>query len=324
VLTDGSTEFLTVWAAHAWTILPNLRVPLLDRAAPAGVPWTTPLRDARMGEITLHGELRREAGARAKDCLVVVHGLGGSFARHYCNKAAHAAQRAGISCLRFGLRGADRGGQDFYHAGLVADLAAVVASEALASYERIYVLGYSLGGHVTLRYALQPSDSRVRAVAAVCAPLDLDLSALHIDSPGCYLYRRHVLSGLNEIYAEVAARHAVPTPLARVEQARGIREWDELTVVPRFGFGTVDNYYATMSVGPRLSELTVPSLLLQSDVDPMVPPWTYERHLAGQHPKLEVRRIHAGGHVAFPRIPASRGSGNTTVEDEIVGWLSVY
>ena len=98
-------------------------------------------------------------------------------------------------------------------------------------------LGYSLGGHVSLRYALDVSDPRVRAVAAVCAPLDLDRSATHIDALRSFIYRRHVLDGLNEIYNAVAARSTVPTPPARVARARRMRDWDSLTVVPRFRFG---------------------------------------------------------------------------------------
>jgi uncharacterized protein len=316
-------------SAHAWTIGPNLVQRVLQRSAPAAEPWSTSLEDPQIGRLALRGELRHEANSSA--CVVVVHGLGGSIDRHYCIAAARAAQRAGISCLRFGLRGADRSGDDFYHAGLTADVEAAVASPALQRFARLYVLGYSLGGHVTLRYALGQLDARVVAVAAVCAPLDLDLGAQQIDRPRSYIYRKHVLAGLNEIYGAVARQHAVPTPAARVLQAHSMREWDSLTVVPRFGLGTVSNYYASMSVGPRLHELRVPSLLVQSSRDPMVPPWTYERHLQRALPQLEVQRVDSGGHVAFPRLhlPGLARSSNgpeatrpMPLADQILSWFT--
>lgn len=281
--------------------------------------WSTPIEDPHAGTITLRGELRREADPEA--CLVVVHGLGGGIDRPYCIIAAHAARRAGLTCLRLSLRGADRRGEDFYHAGLHADIEAAVASNALADFKRIYVLGYSLGGHVSLRYAQAVRDPRVRAVAAVCAPLDLDRSATHIDAFRSLLYRKHVLDGLNQIYGAVAARSSVPTPLLKVSRARFIREWDSLTVVPRFRFGTVADYYASMSAGPRLHELRVPSLLVQSSHDPMVPPWTYEHLLARKLPLLEVRRIAAGGHVSFPRVSLHGGDERGLLEDQLVRWL---
>lgn len=309
-------------AAHAWTIAPNLLQRALKRAAPPAQAWSTTLDDAQAGTISIHGELRREADH--KRCLLVVHGLGGSIDRHYCIEAAHAAQRAGISCLRIGLRGADRRGEDFYHAGLVADVAAALASPALATVEQLYVLGYSLGGHVTLRYALGPTDSRVRAVAAVCAPLDLDLGAQLIDQTKSTIYRQHVLDGLNEIYDAVALRRSVPTPIERVKRARSMREWDSLTVVPRYGFGSVANYYASMSAGPRLHELCVPSLLVQSTVDPMVPPWTYERHLQKPLPMLEVKRLNSGGHVAFPHVSLDTTMPPASLADQILRWFAQH
>lgn len=245
--------------------------------------------------------------------------------RPYCIAAALAAQRAGLSCLRIALRGADRSGEDFYHGGLSADLDAAARSSALSNFTRLYVLGYSLGGHVSLRYATTDAlSSRVRAVAAICAPLDLALSAQHIDSPKSYVYRRHVLDGLNEIYAEVASRKTVPTPLALARRAQALRTWDSLTIVPRYGFADVADYYCQMSVGPRLHELQVPSLLVQSSLDPMVPPWTYERHLARALPRLEVRRLACGGHVAFPRVrlqPDQPSSTREILEDAVLAWL---
>jgi pimeloyl-ACP methyl ester carboxylesterase len=70
------------------------------------------------------------------------------------------------------------------------------------------VLGFSLGGHVTLCHALRPSDARLRAVASVCAPLDLAAGCSAIDHPRAAVYCGHVLAGLKEIYTAVARRRA--------------------------------------------------------------------------------------------------------------------
>jgi predicted alpha/beta-fold hydrolase len=309
-------------AAHAWTIGPNLWARFASRPAPAAKPWSVTVPDPHAGHVSLTGLLQPGV---ANACLVLVHGLGGSYDRPYCVNGAWAAQRAGLPCLRFGLRGADRTGEDFYHAGLTADLAAVIGSPTLAQFKRIYVLGYSLGGHVTLRYALGNPDPRVAAIAALCAPLDLDLAAQSIDSKRSAIYRRHVLSGLNEIYSAVAQRRPVPTPLSRVLSARTIREWDSLTVVPRYGFRDVSDYYASMSVGPRLSELRVPTLLVHSQFDPMVPPWTYQQHLAKASTKLlDVRTLGQGGHIGFPRVRLHPNAQPGVLEDQLLAWLTAH
>jgi predicted alpha/beta-fold hydrolase len=318
-LSRSWSSFAQPLAAHAWTIMPNLVHRFAPRAAPESVPWSTVLDDPRIGPVTLRGRLRVREGSDA--CLVVVHGLGGSPDSPYCARAAWAAERAGISSLRISLRGADRAGDDFYHGGLAADLEATVASAELRRFARLYVLGYSLGGHVSLRYALAPNDARVRAVAALCAPLDLGLGQRAIDRTRALIYRHHVLSGLKQIYSAVAEKRSVPTPLSRVLAVRTLREWDDLTVVPRYGFRSVDDYYTEMSVGPRLSQLQTPALLVHSTLDPMVPPWTYEPHLQCALPKLTYHPIASGGHVGFPGNVRLGGTGPGVLEDLAVGWL---
>jgi uncharacterized protein len=308
------------FAGHLWTIAPVLRHRMRPFAAPAALPWSTTVRDAQYGSISLRGLLSERADADT--CVIVVHGLGGTTQTHYCVQAARAVEAAGFSCLRLALRGADRDGEDFYHAGMVPDLEAAIASEPLRRYARLLVIGYSLGGHVVLRYALAPSDSRVRAVAAICSPLDLDLGARHIDGPAAFIYRRHVLNGLNAIYAEVARRRPVPTPLARVLRARTIREWDSLTVVPRHGFENVEHYYRTVSVGPSLARLELPALLLHSRGDPMVPPRTYEAHLASAGPRVTLRWLDGGGHVGYPGALSLGEQASPGVESQALCWLA--
>lgn len=307
-------------AGHLWTIAPVLRHRVRPYVAPVAVPWSTTVPDPQLGSVRLRGLLRERADADT--CVIVVHGLGGTTETHYCVQAARAADAAGFSCLRLALRGADRDGEDFYHAGMVADVAAAVASEPLRRYARLLVLGYSLGGHVVLRYALSPSDARVRAVAAICSPLDLELGARHIDAPASYIYRRHVLNGLNAIYAEVARKRPVPTPLARVLKARTIREWDSLTVVPRHGFESVEDYYRTISVGPSLSRIELPALLLHNRADPMVPPSTYAPHLLSAGPSVTVRWLGGGGHVGYPGALSLGEQAALGVEAQALSWLA--
>lgn len=306
-------------AGHFWTIAPNLKHRWVPLGAPPSVPWSTQVEDPQMGKVALSGKL--SGNTDADTCLIVVHGLGGTTETHYAVEAACAAERSGIACLRLSLRGADHSGEDFYHAGLVADIEAAVTSTALARYERLCIVGYSMGGHVTLRYALGEIDRRVQAVAALCAPLDLELGAQAIDRARSFIYRYHVLAGLKAIYSEVARRKRVPTALKRVLAARTIREWDGLTVVPRYGFESAEQYYEAMSVGPRLGELRVPALLIQNDLDPMVPRFSYDKHLSASHPRLTTHHLRAGGHVGFPALVQLGDAPAAQLEDQVLSWL---
>jgi predicted alpha/beta-fold hydrolase len=113
----------------------------------------------------------------------------------------------------------------------------------------------------------------------------------------------------------------MPVPTERILVVRSIREWDRLTVVPRYQFESAEAYYAQMSVGPRLAELELPALLVSHPHDPMVPPWTYERHLAKQLPALEQRLLSAGGHVGYPPNIDLGEAGPLGVEAQALTWL---
>nr|WP_240807352.1 alpha/beta fold hydrolase [Polyangium spumosum] len=260
--------------------------------------------------------------APSETLLVVVHGLGGDVRSHYVLTAASAAEAAGLASLRLNLRGSDRTGEDIYHAAITQDLHAALASAELARYARVLLLGYSLGGHIVLRAATEKGlDARVRAVAAVCPPLDLSVGARAIDEPGRLVYRRHVLAAIKEIYAEVAARKPVPLPIAEARRIATIRDWDEHIVAPRFGFRGADHYYGESSVAPRLTGIEVPSLVVAAEHDPMVPADTLRPVLSGARPPLEVRWIDRGGHVGFPARVDLGFPGPGGLEDQVVAWL---
>ena len=291
---------------HAWTIGTDLRYRLPGGRAPDSEPWSLAVDD-----VELTGRLRHEREPPA--AILAVHGLGGDADSGYVRQLARAASRRGLSCLRVNMRGADLSGADVYHAGLVSDLAA--AARTLAPH-RVFVVGFSLGGHLALRLALDPPDN-VAAVVAVCSPLDLGRSCAAIDRRRAFVYRNAVLGRLKAAYRAVAQRHGddrsrVPTPWSTVQRVRTIWDWDDAVVVPRYGFDSVAHYHRSMSVGPRLHALAVPALYVGSRYDPMVPNHTIDPHLLEAGAGLTVRLLAAGGHVAFPG----------PYEHELLDWLA--
>lgn len=286
------------WSGHAWTILPTLGGMLRKPVAPPPEPWLTTLRDERHGTITLRGELR--APPDSERLVVLVHGLGGSHDSAYMRHAAGALHRRGLATLSLSMRGADRSGADVYHAGLTADLDAALASAPLRRFAHLHLLGFSLGGHLALRWAMHGGDARVRSVAAVCAPLHLESAQQVLDHPRGALYRHYVLNSLKEHHTACAqVQRQVVDPVA-ARRVRRFREWDELVVVPRFGLGSAANYYATMSVAQHLGALRVPSLLVLADGDPMIPPAVVAPWLPRAGGAVDVRWTRRGGHLGFP------------------------
>lgn len=275
--------------------------------------------DPMLGSVRVSGLLRVPVGART--IVVIVHGLGGSADSPYAVRAAAAAERFGLASLRLNLRGADGLGEDFYHAGLTADLEAVLASHELAPFQLVHLLGFSLGGHMTLRYATEPTvDPRLRSVAAVCAPLDLESSAAEIDRKRRAPYRHRVLLALKRMVANMAKRgRALPIEPQDAYRIRTFREWDGRVVAPRHGFGSAEDYWRRASVAPRLRDLTVPALALHTRHDPMVLARTVAPALDGS--ELTMRWLDRGGHVGFPADLSLGMDAPPGLEPQVMTWL---
>lgn len=305
---------------HFWTLRPHLAHAVRPLPSPRDEPWGATVIDDDLGPVRLSGWLRVRPDSNT--CVVLIHGLGGSVDSRYVIKTSGAVDAAGLSYLRLNLRGADRSGEDLYHAGLTTDLRAALASPELARFERLYVVGFSMGGHVALRWAAEPGrDPRVKAVTAVCAPLDLERGVHAIQRPLSRPYQWHVMRGLKEMYRAAASRRPMPLSTDAALSIRTLREWDERIIAPRFGFASPRAYYEQMSAGPRLGALDIPTLFIAAEADPMVPAAQLRPWLAEASRAVEVAWTERGGHVGFPD-DLDLGLGDVgPFEPQIVRWL---
>jgi uncharacterized protein len=275
--------------------------------------------DPMLGIVKLAGLYRVCDGA---DTLVVIlHGLASCAESLHCSEAADGAHSAHCSSLRLSMRGADLSGEDIYHAGLSADLRAVLASPVFARYRRVILAGYSFGGNVAIRSAIDRVDARISAVVAVCPPLDLESAMNAGDEPRNALYKRAILAGLNRHYAAVAARGRTVTPLRVVAQAKSCSDWNEAAIVPRFGFRNVKEYYDRTSVIPELHGLDIPCLVVAAAHDPIVPAHLIRSALAGAGPNVSIRWSALGGHLSFPAQLDLGAGGKLGLQNQIYRWL---
>lgn len=304
---------------HYWTLRGALGARLRPRPVFGARRWRGSVNDPRRGEVALTGAMHRAGGAQA--CLVVVHGLGGSAESSYCHDAARAGLAAGLDVLRLNMRGAGGCGRDVYHAGLSDDVLATLAS---LPHQSLLLLGVSMGGHLSLWVALQSRDPRLKAVAAICPPLDLAQGCRDIDHPRRRLYRDEVLQSLVRAAHPVAEAGGIPIDSRALRGLRSLRQWDQEVVVPRYGLGDVDTYHRTMSIGDKLGGLERPALLVGARHDPMVLGTTVSKML-DRHPAssaLELRWLDRAGHVGFPRdVHLGVETAGLGVYPQVVGWL---
>lgn len=247
----------------------------------------------------------------ARRAVVLCHGLEGDAQRPYMRGMARAFQAAGWDAAAMNYRGCSGETNRLprnYHSGATEDLRQVVAAVQEAGYNKIVLVGFSLGGNLILKYlgedpvAVSPA---VRAAVTVSVPTDLAGTAEALIQPGNAIYHARFLRKLRrKIRAKAVALgdEAYAAPLAGV---RNIVDFDDLFTGPLHGFAGGADYYARNSSQNWLAAIEVPTLLLTAGNDPILSPSCYPREAASASSRFHLEETAWGGHVGF-RLPGLR------------------
>lgn len=239
-----------------------------------------------------------------RDRLAILsHGLEGSADEGYIRGMAAALRTAGWDALAWNFRGC---GEEpnrlvrLYHSGATEDLGAVV-DYAAKSYARIALIGFSLGGNLTLKYMGEaPPHDSVVAAAAISAPVDLAASARMLDqrwSNRIYL-RRFIDSLVSKV--EAKALHFPDQIDARGSRAlRTFQEFDDRYTSRLHGFRDAADYWQQSSARQFLLRITQPTLLLNARNDPFLAPECFPYPEAEENSCLFLETPASGGHLGF-------------------------
>lgn len=247
-------------------------------------------------------QLSWSKGGRTR-LAILSHGLESDVEAPYMRGMAHALRAAGWDVLAWCLRGCGPAGNRLarsYHSGETGDLGAVVQRGA-RDYGRIVLVGFSLGGNITLKYLGEaPPHPAVAGGAAISAPVDLESSATLLDRrlPN-RLYLRRFLASLVLKIEEKARRFPHEVETAGLRRIRTFREFDDRYTAPLHGFRDAAEYWEQCSSRQFLHGIRVPTLLLNARNDPMLDAATFPFAEAEQNPFLHLEVPASGGHVGF-------------------------
>lgn len=238
----------------------------------------------------------------AKGVVILCHGLEGHSRRPYMLGMVQQFSSQGYDVLAWSYRGCGtRLNQKpiFYHSGATYDLQTVIDHLMSKCELPIYLVGFSLGGNLVLRWLGERDASaygRVQAAVAISAVIDLKAGAQHLARPAAALYTRNFLKTLK---AKVKAKAEIYPGAFRLEMLKsvnGLRAFDEYFTAPLHGFAGADDYYAKASSLFVLDNIQRPALLLQAQNDPFLPPSCFP---TPTNPLVKVEVSAFGGHVGF-------------------------
>ena len=190
-----------------------------------------------------------------------------------------------------------------YHSGETGDLRRVL--ELLRSRGRgpAGVVGWSLGGNVTLKLLGElggSADGLVAAGAALSVPFDLAAGA---DTIGRGLmgrvYTTYFMRSLKRKLVEKGETADGAFGLEAAGRTRTIRQFDDAVTAPLHGFDDAADYYARSSAARFIERIRVPTLVVHALDDPFLPRDRVPVEALAANPAVTAVLTEKGGHCGF-------------------------
>jgi predicted alpha/beta-fold hydrolase len=238
--------------------------------------------------------------------VILTHGLEGDSQRQYILGAARLFSTNGFDVLAWNCRscsGEMNRAFRLYNHGEIGDIAEVIEHALQTkSYEEIVLVGYSMGGNITLKY-LGVHGKKLPAVIkrgiAISAPTDLGASALLLDRPSNRFYRNRFMKKLITKLNQKADRFPGRLDMAKLRQVKRWRDFDDFFSAPVNGYRDASDFYNQASAVNFMPDIVVPTLVLNAQNDPLLSPECSPGWLAEKHPFVFLETPKTGGHVGF-------------------------
>jgi len=263
---------------------------------------------------------------------LLMHGLNGSHQSPLLVRIAKKLTQAGMRVFRWDLRGAGAGqglAKLPYHAGCSDDLARVVSSvlewcqlpdvvpirpqtdsaptcnepsPAPKPEPFLHLFGVSLSGNILLKYlgeAPERVPQELRQAIAVNPPINLAQSVGAVRGALTGWYDRHFVGKLiRDLQHRQRQCPDAPMP-ANWNRPRGLIEFDDWYTAPVSGFSTGREYYDRCSAEQFMPRIHVPTTVITSTDDPMVPLKMMTAKLHEWSSKIRLAIASGGGHVGY-------------------------
>ncbi|MFN8348300.1 MAG: alpha/beta fold hydrolase [Spirosomataceae bacterium] len=242
----------------------------------------------------------------SKKLAILTHGLEGDSHRHYIKGTAKLFFQNGWDILAWNCRscsGEMNRSFRLYNHGEIGDIEEVI-HHALHTkhYETVVLIGYSMGGNISLKYVGVKGKyvpEPLKGVAAFSAPTNLKTSAQLLDLPKNRLYRERFMKKLVKKITYKADLFPNRVDLSKLKEVKVWKDFDDFFSAPVNGYRDADDFYQQGSAVNFLEGVQVPVLICNAQNDPILNEDCAPKALAEKHPRVYVETPATGGHVGF-------------------------
>lgn len=243
-----------------------------------------------------------------KRLVILTHVLEGDSSRQYIKGTAKLFAGHQYDVLAWNCRscsGEMNRAFRLYNHGEIGDLGEVVEHAIRTKgYAEVNLIGYSMGGNITLKYLGVQGHNLPLAVqqgrgVAISSPTDLAASACLLDRFDNRFYRNRFMKKLVKKLRHKAEHYPGRLDMGKLRHIKQWRDFDEFFSAPINQYKNADDFYTQASAVNFMPGITVPVLLLNAQNDPLLSPECSPGWLAEQHPHIFLETPVAGGHVGF-------------------------
>lgn len=252
----------------------------------------------------------------SRKLAIISHGLESNSHRPNVVGMARAFSLCGYDALAWNFRGCSGEPNRLpraYHSGATEDLHTVLEHAATNErYDEIYLIGFSLGANLTLKYLgeqAQAISPKVKKAVVLSVPCDLDASSRQISRFSNRLYEQRFLKSLREKIEQKAKLFPNEISLEPYlkKQIKTLRDFDNCYTAPLHGFESAEEYYARCSSKQFIPLITIPTLILNAKNDVFLPPSCYPFDEAKASDAVFLETPESGGHLGFITEEHSHG-----------------
>ena len=260
----------------------------------------------------------------SKTLLIISHGLEGHSRRPYVAGIARNANAKGWDALAWNFRscsGEMNNTLRFYHSGATDDLHHVVEHAHSLGYQSIHLVGFSMGGNLSLLYVGvlgRAIPSYVKSVSTFSVPCDLESSAVRLAEPKNKIFMWRFLKDLKTKIEAKALDFPEQISAENYHQIKNFQHFDDRYTAPIHGFDNAMDYWAKSSCLQVLSDIRIPALLVNAKNDPFLSEACFPYKEATQSEWLTLEVPDSGGHVGFIEL---NGDHSYWMEQRVVDFV---
>jgi predicted alpha/beta-fold hydrolase len=245
------------------------------------------------------------AASPSNRVVILLHGLEGNAHRPYIRGSAKQFNVCGIDACAVNHRGCSGEPNRLwrsYHSGATEDLEAVI-NHILKNkkYTNIYIMGFSLGGNMALKYLGEGRSipHEIKGAIAISVPCNLYGSLLELLKPKNKLYAKRFMKHLLE---KLRAKQLLfPDRISDSDIAKinNLKDFDDIYTSRAHGFKNALDYYQKSSSLQFIHAIETPTLIINARNDSFLGDQCYPYKEAEQNNSVHFELPLYGGHVGF-------------------------